>query len=67
MRRRADGGVAVAVRVRGRPMAAVLADLVEGVVVANRDRLDESEEENLRQQLSAVLDVDPPAAAARAA
>ncbi len=35
LRRRGDGGVTVAVRMRGRPWVAVLADMVEGVVVAN--------------------------------
>ncbi len=35
IRRRVDGGVTVAVRYRDRPWGAVLADLVEGVVVAN--------------------------------
>jgi hypothetical protein len=35
LRRRPGGGVAVAVRLRGRPAAAVVADMVEGVVVAN--------------------------------
>ena len=29
-------GVVIAVRLRGRPWAAVLADMIEGVVVANR-------------------------------
>lgn len=35
LRRRADGAVVVAVRLRGRPWVAVLADMVEGVVAAN--------------------------------
>ena len=35
IRRRPDGAV-VAVRLRDRPWAAVLADMIEGVVVANR-------------------------------
>lgn len=35
IRRRPDGAI-VAVRLRGRPWAAVLADMIEGVVVANR-------------------------------
>lgn len=35
LRRRADGGAVVAVVVRGRPWAAVLADMVDGVVAAN--------------------------------
>jgi hypothetical protein len=36
LRRRVDGGAMVAVVLRGRPWPAVLADLVEGVVAANR-------------------------------
>jgi len=36
LRRRPDGTSVVAIRLRGRPWAAVLADMVEGVVVANR-------------------------------
>ena len=35
LRRRADGGATVAVTLRDRPWAAVLADMVEGVVAAN--------------------------------
>jgi len=35
LRRRSDGGATVAVVVRGRPWAAVVADMVEGVIVAN--------------------------------
>ena len=34
--RRHAGGAVVAVQVRGRPWAAVLADMIEGVVVANQ-------------------------------
>ena len=33
--RRREHGAVVAVRLRGRPMAAVLADMIEGVVVTN--------------------------------
>ena len=36
LRRRPDGGAVVAVVLRGRPWAAVLADLIDGVVAANR-------------------------------
>jgi hypothetical protein len=36
LRRRADGGTVIAVALRGRPWEAVLADLIDGVVVANR-------------------------------
>src|SRR3954471_19013974 len=35
LRRRSDGGATIAVVVRGRPWAAVVADMVEGVLVAN--------------------------------
>ena len=35
LRRRGDGGSTVSVTLRGRPWPAVLADMVEGVVVAN--------------------------------
>lgn len=35
LRRRPDGSATVAVRVRGRASAAVLADMVDGVVAAN--------------------------------
>jgi hypothetical protein len=35
VRRRSDGGTTIAVVVRGRPWAAVVSDMVEGVVVAN--------------------------------
>jgi len=34
--RRWNGGATVAVRVKGRPWVAVLADMIEGVVVANQ-------------------------------
>jgi len=36
LRRRRDGGAVVAIRLRGRPWVAVLGDMVEGVIVANR-------------------------------
>lgn len=35
VRRLPGGGVSIAVRLRGRPFGAVVADMVEGVVVAN--------------------------------
>lgn len=35
IRRRSDGGMTVAVRYRGRPWPAVLADMIEGIVVTN--------------------------------
>jgi hypothetical protein len=35
LRRRPDGSALVAVRVRGRPVEAIVADLVEGVLAAN--------------------------------
>lgn len=36
IRRRSDGGATVSVALRGRPWPAVLADLIEGVIVTNR-------------------------------
>ncbi len=36
IRRRPDGQTVIAVRLRGRPFAAVAVDMVEGVLVANR-------------------------------
>jgi hypothetical protein len=36
LRRRADGGATVAVRLRERPWPAVVADMVDGLVVANQ-------------------------------
>jgi hypothetical protein len=36
--RRMPGGVIIAVRLRGRPFAEVVADMVEGVIVANELR-----------------------------
>ena len=65
MRRRDDGGVVVAVRVRGRSTAAVLADLVEGVLVANRTKFEGTETESLRGQLLAAVEASE--ATARAA
>jgi len=63
IRRRADGGVAVAVRLRGRPWAAVLADMIEGVVVANgRTGI---EADRLRAELWRAVDTDPAAASGR--
>jgi hypothetical protein len=35
LRRRPDGGATVSVALKGRPFEAVLADMIEGVVVAN--------------------------------
>jgi hypothetical protein len=54
LRRRADGGAIVAVALRDRPFSAVLADMVEGVVVANR--LAGSEADQARTALWRVLD-----------
>jgi hypothetical protein len=36
IRRRSDGSAVVAVVLRGRPWAAILSDLIDGVLVANR-------------------------------
>ena len=65
IRHRPDGGVIVAVRVRGRPLLDVLVDLVEGVVAANG--LTGEEADRLRRELLAGLgevEGSPPARAA---
>jgi hypothetical protein len=36
LRRRGDGAAVVAIRLKGRPWVAVLADMIDGVVAANR-------------------------------
>lgn len=54
IRRRERGGV-VAVSVRERPFVAVLADMIEGVVVVNR--LASPEADQVRTALWAMLDI----------
>jgi len=56
MRRRGDGAVMVAVRLRGRPWSAVVSDMVEGVVVSNR--LTGTEADAARRALWAALESD---------
>lgn len=51
--RRHSGGVVVAVQVRGRPWGAVVADMIEGVVVANG--LKPPEADRLRTDLWQVI------------
>lgn len=51
IRRRPDGAI-VSVRVRGRPWPAVLADMIEGIVVANR--LSPPQSDRLRTELWAA-------------
>ncbi len=56
IRRRADGSATVAVALRDRPMPSVLADLIDGVVVANGLQGEAAAE--LRDQLwDSVLDL----------
>jgi hypothetical protein len=56
LRRRPDGSAIVAVRLRDRPMAAVVADMIEGVLAANR--LSDPEAAGARRALwEAVADV----------
>jgi hypothetical protein len=55
IRRRGDGAI-VSVRLRGRPWAAVLADMIEGVVAANG--LVAPQSDQLRADLWAVCGVD---------
>ena len=54
--RRRDDGATVSVRLRGRPWVAVLADMIEGVVVANR--LAPPQSDRLRSELWALCGVD---------
>ena len=56
IRRRGEASI-VSVRVRDRPVVAVLADLIEGVVVANG--LQPPEADRLRNELWAELDAEP--------
>jgi hypothetical protein len=62
IRRHADG-VVVSVRLRGRPWVAVLADMIEGVVVANR--LQPPHADRLRADLWELCGVEPVARPAR--
>jgi hypothetical protein len=57
LRRWPGGRVSVAVRLRERPFAAVVADMVEGVVVANR--LEGTEATRVRTALWAAVVADP--------
>jgi len=59
IRRRTEaegGGAVVSVRVKGRPQAAVLADMIEGVVITNR--LVAPEADRLRNELWAEVEAD---------
>lgn len=55
--RRHGNGVVVAVQLKDRPWLAVLADMVEGVVAANR--LQPPEADRLRTQLWSAVGADP--------
>src|SRR6188508_1860689 len=55
--RRHEDGAIVSVRLRGRPWAAVLADMIEGVVAANR--LQPPHADRLRADLWEVCGVEP--------
>ena len=57
LRRWPDGSSQVAVQVRGRPMAAVTADMIEGVVAANR--LSGQDADRLRSELWAAVSAEP--------
>jgi hypothetical protein len=61
--RRYPGGAVVAVRLRGRPLADVASDMVEGVLAVNR--LDETAAVRMRPLLLQAVDpaIDQPAAA----
>jgi hypothetical protein len=60
--RRHGGGVTIAVQLKGRPFAAVVADMVEGVVVANR--LTPPHADRVRTELWQVLSAELPEFAA---
>jgi len=62
VRRRADGGATVAVVVKGRPFQAVIADLIEGIVVTNS--LVGSEATRVRTHLWEAVVAGPSEAAA---
>lgn len=49
LRRRSDGSVTISVALRGRSMAAILADMIDGVVAANE--LDGTSATSLREEL----------------
>jgi hypothetical protein len=55
--RRHEEGAIVSVRLRGRPWAAVLADMIEGVVVANR--LQPPHADRLRSDLWESCGIEP--------
>ena len=63
LRRRPDGGVVVAVRLRGRPFAAVAADMVEGTLRANPVAGPPDIEAHRAALLAAALDDDESRAA----
>jgi hypothetical protein len=56
--RRHSGGVVIAVQVRGRPWGAVIADMIEGVVVANELRPPQAD--RLRTDLWQAVGVEWP-------
>jgi hypothetical protein len=62
IRRRPDGGAVVAVRLRGRPFTAVVADMVEGTLLANSVSGPEAETHRAAL-LAAALDEDESRAA----
>ena len=71
VRRRPDGGATVAIRLKGRPWVAVLADMIDGIVVANG--LEGASAARVRTQLWGAVEGDvgrteptPPRSAARA-
>lgn len=57
LRRRADGAVTVAVRITERPFVAVVADMVDGTIAANR--LQGAQADFLRNELWVSLNASP--------
>lgn len=54
LRRRVDGSVSVAVRLSGRPFVAVVADMIEGTIAANR--FEGAAAEDLRRRCWSAID-----------
>ena len=70
LRRRPDGSALVAVRLKGRPWVAVLADMIDGMIVTNR--LEGADAARIRTRLWTAVETDsarvaPPTRAQRLA
>jgi hypothetical protein len=61
LRRRSDGSALVAVRLKGRPWVAVLADMIDGMIVTNR--LEGADAARMRTRLWTAVETDSARAA----